>query len=113
MGPEGRAEVLGRLASGPFLPPPHPSFMHGRGYAGPMTLPEKTWASDQKPRDDHDAPEWLTALDVPDVLNAKVANLAQLLRLSKKTVVYSGAGISRCWHRTGGQGWSRERREEH
>lgn len=80
-----------------FMSPENESFMHGRAYTGPLTPPRVTWASDKKPRKDHDAPEWLTATefqDVPAVLNAKCKHLANLLRISRKTVLYTGAGIS-------------------
>jgi len=76
-----------------------PRFFHGRAYMGPCASeePKRTWESRHKPRDDHEAPEWLTAtefLDHEDVIDAKCDMLATLLRLSQKTVVYSGAGIS-------------------
>jgi hypothetical protein len=74
-----------------------PYFMHGRGYEGPVVGPRVTWKSSSKPRKDHDAPAWLTATefeDVPEVMDAKVAQLASLLRQSRHTVLYTGAGIS-------------------
>ena len=43
----------------------------------------------QPPRDDHDAPAWLTATEFKDTdaaLEAKVKQLAELMRASKKTV---------------------------
>ena len=46
---------------------------------------------------DNDAPDWLTAteyLDTEQVLQDKVERLAALLKLSRHTVVYSGAGVS-------------------
>jgi len=55
------------------------------------------WKSDKPPRKDHSCPEWLTATefqDAPEVVHAKCELLANLLRLSKKTVLYTGAGIS-------------------
>lgn len=82
---------------GRFMVHTDPRFMHGWLYDGPITQPKVLWRSDQKPRKDHAAPVWLTASeyeDVPQVMDAKVKQLAQLLRLSKHTVVYSGAGIS-------------------
>lgn len=72
-------------------------FMHGWAYNGPVVKPKVLWASDQKPRKDHSAPDWLTATeyeDVDKVAAAKVRQLAQLMRLSRHTCVYSGAGIS-------------------
>jgi len=72
-------------------------FMHGWAYNGPVLKPKVLWASDQKPRKDHSAPDWLTATeyeDVDKVAAAKVRQLAQLMRLSRHTCVYSGAGIS-------------------
>eukprot|EP01052_Picozoa_sp_SAG31_P034297 SAG31_NODE_3989_length_3681_cov_6.728042_3_plen_117_part_00 len=57
-----------------------------------------TWRSKEKPREDHeDAASWLTASEFEDTepaLEAKCRKLAELLRLSRKTVVYSGAGLS-------------------
>merc|ERR1711939_1101573 len=81
-----------------FLSHDDPAFFHGRGYAGPLEAPGCTWASDKKPRNDHDAPEWLTAsefTDSPEVMRSKVKQLAELMRASRKTVIYSGAGISK------------------
>ena len=43
----------------------------------------------QPPRDDHDAPPWLTATEFKDTdaaLDAKVKQLAELMRASTKTV---------------------------
>jgi NAD-dependent SIR2 family protein deacetylase len=74
--------------------------MHGRAYSGPIrssTKPKVLWKSSSKPRKDHDAASWLTAtefIDRDDVLRAKVAQLAALMRVSRHTVVYTGAGIS-------------------
>jgi len=80
-----------------FLSPADPLFMHGWAYTGKSKKPNVLWASDKKPRKDHDAPDWLTASefqDREDVMDAKVKQLAQLMRLSRHTCVYSGAGIS-------------------
>eukprot|EP00617_Octactis_speculum_P000667 CAMPEP_0185779466 /NCGR_PEP_ID=MMETSP1174-20130828/95886_1 /TAXON_ID=35687 /ORGANISM="Dictyocha speculum, Strain CCMP1381" /LENGTH=416 /DNA_ID=CAMNT_0028468639 /DNA_START=29 /DNA_END=1279 /DNA_ORIENTATION=+ len=95
---KARADFIQGLTKAPFLEHGEDSFWHGRAYNGPSKTPKRTWVSDQKPRDDHDAPNWLTAseyMDVPAALRAKVFILAELLKLSRKTVVYSGAGISR------------------
>jgi len=82
---------------GGFLDHAAPEFMHGALYNGPNQKPKVLWKSDKQPRKDHDAASWLTATefeDVPAVLAAKAKQLAQLMRFSKRTVVYSGAGIS-------------------
>ena len=82
---------------GEFMAHTDQHFMHGWLYSGPMTSAKVLWKSDQKPRKDHAAPDWLTATefeDVSAVMDAKVKQLAALMRLSKRTVVYSGAGIS-------------------
>lgn len=75
-----------------------PRFFHGRAFDDMQAqAPRSSWKSNQKPRDDHDAADWLTATefeDVEEMLEAKCELLAQMLRMSKKTVVYSGAGIS-------------------
>ena len=79
------------------LEPGDTLFMHGALYKGPMRRPKVLWKSDKKPRSDHDASDWLTATefeDQPEVARCKVAQLAELMRLSRHTVVYSGAGIS-------------------
>lgn len=97
-----RKNVLTRLRNQPFLASPaNPLFFHGRickGYSGKLSPPDMTWKSALKPRDDHDGtPDWLTASEYQDdakTSDAKLAILAQLLRMSNKTVVYSGAGIS-------------------
>ena len=74
-----------------------PLFMHGTLYQGPIVPPRVLWKSDRKPRKDHDASDWLTATefqDAPDVVMCKAKQLAALMRLSQRTVIYSGAGIS-------------------
>merc|ERR1719409_2209117 len=74
-----------------------PLFMHGRGFSGKPSPPKVTWKSDKPPRDDHGAPGWLTASEFADQANvakAKVKQLAALMRMSRKTVLYTGAGIS-------------------
>eukprot|EP01065_Artemidia_motanka_P051101 TRINITY_DN88_c0_g1_i1.p1 TRINITY_DN88_c0_g1~~TRINITY_DN88_c0_g1_i1.p1 ORF type:complete len:528 (+),score=121.13 TRINITY_DN88_c0_g1_i1:70-1653(+) len=93
-----RSAILGHLKETPFLDPSTPNFWHGRGVASRhLDPPTCTWQSRQRPRDDHDAPEWLTAseyTDTPAVFAAKCDELACLLRQSKRTVLYTGAGIS-------------------
>ena len=73
-----------------------PLFMRGTLYQGPIVPPRVLWKSDRKPRKDHDASDWLTATefqDAPDVVMCKAKQLAALMRLSQRTVIYSGAGI--------------------
>eukprot|EP01051_Picozoa_sp_SAG22_P010364 SAG22_NODE_930_length_6462_cov_4.402326_3_plen_526_part_00 len=101
-----RAEIEQRLQQTPFMGPRHPLFMHGRAFvaapaAGPGQVapqkPRATWKSTKPPRDDHDAPKWLTATEYGDSAHdaqAKARQLADLIRLSRKTVLYTGAGIS-------------------
>lgn len=92
-----RAKLLESLRNKHFLEPADPLFFHGRIYDGPMQAPKKIWESSDPPRKDHSAPEWLTASefeDSPEVAQAKVRQLAELMRLSKRTVLYTGAGIS-------------------
>lgn len=75
-------------------------FFHGRVYSGPGAdeAPAVTWESKVLPRDDHGSTaDWLTATEYCDhsvVIDAKCAQLARMIQLSQKTVVYSGAGIS-------------------
>jgi len=90
-----------RLAEADFLEPNAPEFKHGRAFVHSSAVPPQpkvTWRSRQKPRADHeDAAQWLTASEFTDTksaLDVKCRQLGELLRLSKKTVVYSGAGLS-------------------
>lgn len=92
-----RSQILAVAKRLPFLDHLNPQFWHGRMYSGPNHKPEMTWECDEPPRDDHDCPEWLKASefkDCPDAFQVKCEQLAQLMRLSKKTVLYTGAGIS-------------------
>jgi len=106
-----RTKITNVLSSSEFLEPNHPLFWHGRLFdaadepesdnisSSTLLVPPKvTWQSMHKPRQDHEnAPNWLTAteyLDVDSVMNEKISRLAELLLVSKKTIVYSGAGIS-------------------
>lgn len=80
-----------------FLSHDDPLFWHGRGYTGPTDKPSCTWRCKAPPRDDHDRPSWLTASEFEDtepVQCNKVKELARLIMASKKTVLYTGAGIS-------------------
>ncbi|CAB9502843.1 protein deacetylase sirtuin-6 [Seminavis robusta] len=101
---EGKANLLKQLSKQPFIDHDDGSiFWHGRLYARQLckklTPPETTWKCPARPRDDHDdGPAWLTASeyqDRDDVLDSKLDGLVQLLMMSSKTVVYTGAGISR------------------
>ena len=95
-----RAEIRSRLAETPFFGHQHDAYMHGRAYDGPVdatAAPRMTWQCTKPPRDDHNAPKWLSAsefCDQPVVARRKVLQLAAMMRASTKTVVYSGAGIS-------------------
>ena len=95
-----RSAYIQRNLNTSFITDPKTSelMFHGRTYTGPLTPPTCTWKSEKPPRDDHnDCPEWLTASefqDVPSVLDAKVDHLCELLRVSRNTVLYTGAGIS-------------------
>lgn len=80
-----------------------PNFWHGRVIEAlkqdisPPEIFPGTSKRNEKPRSDHDAPDWLTATEYQDVnssLEAKADVLADLLLNSKKTVLYTGAGIS-------------------
>lgn len=92
-----RTEACRILSETPQMDVEDPKFFHGRLYEGPADPPKCIWKSKNKPRDDHEAPDWLTASefeDHPTVMEAKCKKLAALIRASKKTVVYTGAGIS-------------------
>jgi NAD-dependent SIR2 family protein deacetylase len=74
---------------------------HGRLVQRDLPRPEMTWESQRKPREDKHgktgAPNWLNASEYKDdaqTLEYKVSLLAHLLRCSKKTLAYTGAGLS-------------------
>ena len=93
-----RKDIQDRLSKTGFHDYSSTAFWHGRLYSGKSTIPKATWTSNLSPRHDRAAPKWLTASeyrDQDDVLETKLEYLVQLLKLSKRTVVYSGAGISK------------------
>jgi len=71
---------------------------HGRAFykEGRITpAPNVVWQSDKKPR--QNSPDWLTATEyceAPGVLLEKVKFLASLLIASRRTMAYTGAGLS-------------------
>ena len=72
------------------------SFYHGRIFKNPPPPPKVSWGSTLPPRN-KESPTWLTASEFNDsdkVLEEKAEYLVKLLKCSRKTVVYSGAGIS-------------------
>lgn len=96
-----RAQIVADLQDVPnFRPGEDPRSFHGRAFrmmpdGSAQASPEVFWHSDKKPR--QNSPDWLTATeyrDTPAVLQAKVTLLAQLLRASRRTVAYTGAGLS-------------------
>eukprot|EP00929_Paragymnodinium_shiwhaense_P022692 TRINITY_DN14426_c0_g1_i12.p1 TRINITY_DN14426_c0_g1~~TRINITY_DN14426_c0_g1_i12.p1 ORF type:complete len:724 (+),score=112.19 TRINITY_DN14426_c0_g1_i12:75-2174(+) len=92
-----RAALMLRLRQTAFLPHGHPLFMHGRAFDEKPQEPTVLWKSTQPPRKDHGCPKWLTATEFEDraeTMKAKVKLLAALMRASRKTVAYTGAGIS-------------------
>jgi len=94
---EEREAAIATLKGKPLMQPGDANFFHGLAYDGPKVNPKVLWASDKKPRKDHDAPNWLTATeyeDTAEVTAAKVKRLAALMGVSRHTCVYSGAGIS-------------------
>ena len=105
-----RERILSILSKTPNKPHSDTNFYHGRlKYYPPDATPKTTWRSSHPPR--MGVTPWLTASelsDKPQVLADKMQFLARLLLCSKKTVVYSGAGISTssgvhqtAWGRTG------------
>lgn len=71
---------------------------HGRAFRIGGTVaqvPLTVWKSDKRPREN--SPKWLTASeysDEPAVLHEKVKFLASLLLASRRTIAYTGAGLS-------------------
>ena len=100
--PCNREELDHRLSTTGFLDHTDPCFFHGRLFASSKETPAPappaaTWPSSARPRRNHDSPGWLTATefaDRPAVLRQKLETLARLVAASRRTVVYSGAGIS-------------------
>ena len=89
----------------PFMEHTDPLFVHGRGYDGPLKAPVATWHSSLPPRDDHEAPPWLTATEFKgdqEVAAIKVRQLAKLMRLSRKSGVQLCGYFRRC-HQPGGR----------
>lgn len=97
---DSRQEILKKLSSTGFMSHTEPAFWHGRLFGGENSAlgpPVCSWKSNKPPRDDHEAESWLTASEYSDddkVSALKVKELAKLLLLSRKTVLYTGAGIS-------------------
>lgn len=97
---ENRAAMLLHIKDVPnFDPADAPQAFHGRMFQMPdgsePALPKKTWSSDKKPR--QNSPDWLTASeyrDTPAVFQAKVKMFAAMLRASRQTLAYTGAGLS-------------------
>jgi len=92
-----REEILTQLSIQEFIDHENPSYFHGRIYKSVPPLPQVKWECSYNPRGDMDAPDWLTGTEYVDqelVFKDKIKKLARLLRLSEKTVIYSGAGIS-------------------
>eukprot|EP00931_Biecheleriopsis_adriatica_P076382 TRINITY_DN50093_c0_g1_i1.p1 TRINITY_DN50093_c0_g1~~TRINITY_DN50093_c0_g1_i1.p1 ORF type:complete len:523 (+),score=102.99 TRINITY_DN50093_c0_g1_i1:63-1631(+) len=95
----GRANLVKALATVPiFHPGDDPRAFHGRAFRlGGDLAPEPrcVWSSDKKPR--QNSPDWLTAseyADQPEVFREKVKCLAALLFASRRTMAYTGAGLS-------------------
>lgn len=99
-----RPAFLAALRTAPALDPGNDALgqsWHGRLVQQELPRPKMTWESQRKPREDkhgkQDAAEWLTASEYKDdaqSLAYKVKILANLLRCSKKTLAYTGAGLS-------------------
>mmetsp|Transcript_22416 Transcript_22416/g.51656 ORF Transcript_22416/g.51656 Transcript_22416/m.51656 type:complete len:458 (+) Transcript_22416:59-1432(+) len=118
-----RKVILRRLKGVGYMDHREPHFFHGRLGEGlsssassmiaqeagehdshsptlQLQPPTVHWKSSQKPRDDHHtSAEWLTATEYmdthPPTLEWKITTLAHLLLQSRRTVLYTGAGISR------------------
>jgi NAD-dependent SIR2 family protein deacetylase len=94
-----RADVVTALPGVPnFDPGNDERAFHGRAFClaeSSPTAPKVVWKSDKKPR--QNSPDWLTATeyeDVPEVFTAKIKLLRQLLLMSRRTMAYTGAGLS-------------------
>jgi len=103
-GENDRLALLETLSATPAIDPgidPLGQTWHGRLVQQELPRPRMTWQSQRRPREDkhgkQDAPEWLNASEYKDDIQAltyKVQILANLLRCSKKSLAYTGAGLS-------------------
>lgn len=99
-----RPALLVELAAAPEMDPgadPRGGSWHGRLVRQELPKPRITWESKRRPREDKhgkdDVPEWLNASeykDDPQAFAHKIRLLANLVRSSKKTLAYTGAGLS-------------------
>jgi NAD-dependent SIR2 family protein deacetylase len=102
--PSDRQAFCDVLTAAPALDPgsdPVGRSWHGRVVQQQLPHPTCTWQSQRKPREDKhgkaDVPDWLDASeykDDPQAFALKVRLLANMLRCSKKTLAYTGAGLS-------------------
>ena len=94
----GRPRYLRQLRTAGPLEPSSPALHHGRLYrSGPPAGPVTVWLSRDSPRSGQDSPAWVTASefqDTAETLSEKVDLLVDLLRVSRRTILYTGAGIS-------------------
>lgn len=101
---KSRLALLAALGDAPSIDPgddPSGQSWHGRLVQESLPPPSVTWKTTRNPREDKhgrdDVPEWLTASehrDDPEAFAYKIKMLANLLRQSKKTLAYTGAGLS-------------------
>ena len=96
-----RDSILRKLTQTQNLHHLEPAFYHGRLFKDaepPLDKPDTSWDCEWLPRTDSETScAWLTASEFTDqeeVLQTKVDCLVKLLKLSKKTIIYSGAGVS-------------------
>jgi len=104
LGENDRLAILSVLQTAPEMDPgmdPSGQSWHGRLVQQELPRPRIHWQSDKRPREDKhgktDAPDWLNASEYreePEGMSHKVKILANLLRCSKKTLAYTGAGLS-------------------
>jgi len=94
-----RAELVQALTSVPNMNPGEdPNAFHGRAFClqnSDCPIPRIVWRSDKKPR--QNSPDWLTATEykeTPAAFDAKIKFFATLLRASRRTMAYTGAGLS-------------------
>ena len=95
---ELRGSLISRLSSRSDTAPGDERFYHGRLISERLEVPEVTWGSTASPSEDmRECPSWLTAAefsDRPASLEVKLTALLDLLRSSRHTVIFAGAGVS-------------------